>query len=156
MADTDPDQPSQGRFVGREHRYPLRVYFEDTDLSGVVYHANYLRFMERARSEMLALVGVDQRAAHEAGEGAYAVSTLEIAYRAPARLGDALVVVSRLTELRAASAVIHQRVMRDALIVADATVTVAFVAPNGRPRRQPAAWAAAFAQLVWTGEMETR
>ncbi|MGL4314378.1 MAG: thioesterase family protein, partial [Sphingomonas sp.] len=81
------DQPGQGRFDGREHRFAVRVYFEDTDVSGVVYHANYLRFMERARSDMLALVGIDQRAAHDAGEGAYAVTALDIAYRAPARLG---------------------------------------------------------------------
>ena len=53
------DQPVEGRFDGREHRFPVRVYFEDTDLSGVVYHANYLRYMERARSDMLRLVGVD-------------------------------------------------------------------------------------------------
>ena len=71
----------------------MRVYFEDTDLSGVVYHANYLRYMERARSDMLRAAGIDQRAAHEAGEGAYAIRDLAIRYRAPARLDDALMVV---------------------------------------------------------------
>lgn len=150
------DQPVQGRFVDREHRYPVRVYFEDTDLSGVVYHANYLRFMERARSDMLRLAGIDQRAAHEAGEGAYAVADLQIAYRAPAKLDDALVVVSRLIELRPASCRIHQRVIRGGLIVTDATVTAAFVSPGGRPKRQPAAWVKAFEPLLWPGETETR
>ena len=142
------DQPISGRLVGKLHRFPVRVYFEDTDLSGVVYHANYLRYMERARSDMLRLVGVDQRAAHEAGDGAYAVSDLHIRYRAPARLDDALVVETRLVALRAASVDIHQRVMREDAILAAAEVTAAFVAPSGRPARQPSGWRQAFAALL--------
>jgi len=156
MAAPDADQPVGGRFAGREHRYPLRVYFEDTDLSGVVYHANYLRFMERARSDMLRLAGVDQRAAHEAGEGAYAVTALDIAYRQPARLDDDLIVVSRLVTIRPASCRIHQRVMRDGLILTEAMVTAAFVSPEGRPRRQPKPWLAAFEPLLWCDETEQR
>ncbi|MDQ0248118.1 acyl-CoA thioester hydrolase [Sphingomonas kyeonggiensis] len=140
-----------GRFEGLEHHFVLRVYFEDTDLSGVVYHANYLRFMERARSDMLALAGIDQRAAHEAGEGAYALREANIRYRAPARLGDELVVVSRLVQLRPAAVDIHQRVMRDVTIVAEAEIEAVFVAPSGRPRRQPAAWMERFAPLVFKG-----
>jgi acyl-CoA thioester hydrolase len=94
-ADQPAHQPHSGRFDGVERRLPIRVYFEDTDLSGVVYHANYLRFMERGRSDMLRLAGIDQRAVFEAGEGAYAVASLAIRYRAPARLDDALVVHPR-------------------------------------------------------------
>src|SRR3954470_6442202 len=109
-----------GRFEGLEHRLALRVYFEDTDLTGVVYHANYLRFMERARSDMLLAAGIDQRAAHEGGEGAYAIASLAIKFRAPARLGDELTVVSRLVRLRAASVDIHQRVMRRDTIMTEA------------------------------------
>ena len=146
------DQPVEGRFDGREHRFPVRVYFEDTDLSGVVYHANYLRFMERARSDMLRLVGVDQRGVMEAGGGAYAVSDLAIKYHRPARLDDALVVVSRLIKVRAAAVAIHQRVMRGAEMLTEAEVTAALVAPDGRPRRQPAEWAAAYKDLIWTGD----
>src|SRR5258706_5152223 len=137
MRKPDPDQPIEGRFVGTEHRFPVRVYFEDTDLSGVVYHANYLRYMERARSDMLRLAGVDQRSAHEAGEGAYAVNALSIRYRRPARLDDALVVVTRLMQVRAASVDIHQRVMRGDEIICEAEVTAALVGVSGRPRRQP-------------------
>ncbi|OYX38239.1 MULTISPECIES: YbgC/FadM family acyl-CoA thioesterase [unclassified Sphingomonas] len=144
------DLPVQGRFEGREHRLGVRVYFEDTDLSGVVYHANYLRWMERGRSDMLRLAGIDQRAAHEAGEGAYAVSDLAIRYRAPARLDDALVVASRLITIRPASCRIHQRVIRSGLILADADVTAVFVSPGGRARRQPKHWVTAFERLVWT------
>ena len=143
------DAPAEGRFEGREHRFPLRVYFEDTDLSGVVYHANYLRYMERARSDMLSRVGVDQRAAHERGEGVYAIRSVQLDFRAPARLDDALLVTSRLTQLKAASVVIHQRVMRATTIVAEAVVEAAFVAPSGAPRRQPAEWRQAFEPLIW-------
>ncbi len=146
------DQPLEGRFAGVEHRLPVRVYFEDTDLSGVVYHANYLRFMERARSDMLRLAGVDQRAAHDAGLGAYAVASLAIRYVAPARLDDALVVFTQVTAVRAASVSIHQRVMRDALVLAEADVVAALVAPSGRPRRQPRDWIDRFAALVDKGE----
>ena len=142
------DQPATGRFDGTEHRYPVRVYFEDTDLSGVVYHANYLRFMERARSDMLRVAGIDQRAAHEAGEGAYAVADLHIRFAAPARLDDALIVVSRLDTVRAASVVIHQRVMRGTVLLTEARVTAALVAASGRARRQPAAWIETFRALL--------
>ncbi|MHA6719218.1 YbgC/FadM family acyl-CoA thioesterase [Sphingomonas sp. RS6] len=146
---TSSDQHPAGRFDGREHCFALTVYFEDTDLTGMVYHANYLRFMERARSDMLDCLGIDQRAVFEAGEGAYAVTALDIRYRTPAKLRDRLIVVSRLIQLRAAAVVIQQRVMRGETIVAEAMVTVAFVAPNGRPRRQPVEWSAAFEPLLW-------
>ena len=146
MADAS-DVPAEGRFEGGVHRFPVRVYFEDTDLSGVVYHANYLRWMDRARSDMLRALGIDQRAAFESGEGAFAVADLGIRYRAPARLGDALVVASRVTAVRA-SVAIQQTVSRAAQMLAQAEVVVAFVAPNGRARRQPAAWVDRFRSLV--------
>ncbi|WP_254602611.1 YbgC/FadM family acyl-CoA thioesterase [Sphingomonas bacterium] len=146
--ESDVDQPVTGRFERAEHRYPVRVHFEDTDLSGVAYHATYLRWMERARSDMLRLAGIDQRAAWEAGAGAYAVADLHIRYRAPARLDDPLLVVSRLAAVGPARVVIHQRVSRGAVLLADAEVTAALVAPSGRPRRQPAAWLAVFRALL--------
>jgi acyl-CoA thioester hydrolase len=146
------DLPTAGRFDGREHRFPVRVYFEDTDLSGVVYHANYLRYMERARSDMLRVAGIDQRATHEAGEGAYAVASLNIRYAVPARLDDALLVVSRLKQVRAASVSIHQQVMRDGVVLAEADVVAAMVAAGGRPKRQPRAWIDIYERLVWQGE----
>jgi len=132
----------------------VRVYFEDTDLSGVVYHANYLRYMERARSDMLRLAGIDQRAVQEAGEGAYAVSSLAIRYRRPARLDDALIVVTRLIQVRAASVDIHQRVMLGAELLTEAEVTAALVGVSGKPKRQPREWIEAFQRLIGQGDQE--
>ena len=146
--------PASGGFEGRVHLFPLRVYFEDSDLSGVVYHANYLRYMERARSDMLRVAGIDQRAAHEAGQGAYAVTDIAIRYAASARLDDDLVVTSRLIEVSAVRVVIHQTVRCGAVKLTDARVTVAWVGPNGRPRRQPADWIAIYQRLVWQGDTQ--
>ncbi len=145
-------EPSSGRFGGTVHRYAVRVYFEDTDLSGVVYHANYLRWFERARSDMLRLLGIDQRAAQEAGEGAYAVTDLSIRYLAPARLDDTVLIESRAEEIRAASCRMHQRAFRNGLPICDARLRVGFVSPQGRPRPQPAAWRRAFASIVPASE----
>ena len=154
MVQPQQDQPVEGRFDGIAHRFPVRVYFEDTDLSGVVYHANYLRYMERARSDMLRLAGIDQRAVQEAGEGAYAVSSLAIRYRRPARLDDALIVVTRLIQVRAASVDIHQRVMLGAELLTEAEVTAALVGVSGKPKRQPREWIEAFQRLVGQGDQE--
>lgn len=144
--------PPSGRIDDGVHRFAVRVYFEDTDLSGVVYHANYLRFMERARSDMLRVAGIDQRAALDETGDAYAVASLAIRYRAAAKLDDALVVTTRVLEVRAASVVIQQTVSRGTLILAEAEVVAAWVR-DGRPRRQPTEWIARFRDLVQpTGE----
>ena len=140
--------PPGGLFDGTLHRFAVRAYFEDTDLSGVVYHANYLRWFERARSDMLRLLGIDQRAAQEAGEGAYAVSELTIRYLQPARLDDDVIIESRLEELGAASCRMHQRALRGSVLLSEARLRVGFVGPDGRPRRQPAAWRHAFATIA--------
>ena len=143
------DLPPRGRFVGREHRFPVRVFFEDTDLSGVVYHANYLRFMERARSDMLAVAGIHQRAAWARSDGVYVVADLAIRFRRPARLDDALLVVSTVQKVTAATVAIHQQVMLGAEVMTEATVLAAWVAPNGgKPRRQPPEWLAVFTSLL--------
>jgi acyl-CoA thioester hydrolase len=144
----DFDTPYRGGFVGREHHFALTVYFEDTDTAGIVYYANYLKFMERARSDMLRAAGVDQRAAKEAGTGVYAVAHVDIRYLRPAKLGDDLVVRSTVEQVRAASVIIHQRVMRGAEQVADARVTAAFLDPADRPKRQPKEWVERFQSLV--------
>ena len=147
----DGPRPADGVMRGTAHLFPLRVYFEDTDVAGIVYYANYLRFIERARSDMLRLIGVDQRGALESGEGVYAVAEVSVRYRAPARLGDDLIVVTEIETVRAASVVIHQRVMRGDQLLADARVTAAFLTPDGRPRRQPRVWVEAFERLLREG-----
>lgn len=144
------DAPSRGRFMGPEHRFALRVYFEDTDLSGIVYHARYLHFCERARSDMLALTGVDQRALFDAEGVAYAVTHVDLAFRRPARLDDVLIVRSRILAVRGASTLIEQRIERDGLLLSQARITAALIGPEGRPRRQPDSWRAAFEAIRTT------
>jgi acyl-CoA thioester hydrolase len=143
----DCDRPYQGAFHGGVHHFAIRVYFEDTDAGGVVYYANYLRFMERARSDMLRALGIEQRQALEAGEGVYAVAEVGIKYRAPARLDDDLLLLSEVRDVRAASCLIHHRVMRGREILAEASVTVAFLSSDGRPRRQPRDWVERFERI---------
>jgi acyl-CoA thioester hydrolase len=139
--------PPSGALDGPVHRFPVRVYFEDTDLSGLAYHANYLRWFERARSDLLRLLGIDQRAAHESGEGVYAVADLSIRYLAPAKLDDVLLVETTALELRAASVRLLQRALRQDRLIAEMTVRVGFISPDGRPKRQPNPWRQAFTRL---------
>jgi acyl-CoA thioester hydrolase len=104
--------------------------------------------MERARSDLLRVLGIDQRGAFEAGEGVYAVADLAIRYRSPARLEDDLLVETRCTVLGGASVTMEQRVLRGDAVLADATVRAGFLTPGGRPRRQPAGWLALFAGML--------
>lgn len=142
------DQPYRGGFAGTEHHFALTVYFEDTDTAGVVYYANYLKFMERARSDMIRAVGVDQGEALSADGSAYFVTEVTIRYLKPARLGDDLLVVSSVERVRAASVDIHQRVMRGPEILTDARVTAAFLDGDGRPQRQPKDWVEKFRAIT--------
>jgi acyl-CoA thioester hydrolase len=137
-----------GLIDGPRHLFAVRAYYEDTDLSGIVYHANYLRWFERARSDLLRLLQIDQREAVEAGEGAYAVADLHIRYVRPAKLDDTVIIESRCIEMGAASVRIAQTATRDGDLIAEQTVRVGFIDPAGRPRRQPAAWRAAFDQFA--------
>ena len=136
--------PPGGILVGARHLYAVRVYYEDTDLSGITYHANYLRWFERARSDLLRLLGIDQRAAIETGEGAYALSEVNLRYLRPARLDDDVVIETRCTELGAASCRMHQTARRGSDDLCEAHLRVGFITLDGRPRRQPAPWRAAF------------
>ena len=146
------DMPYRGGFVGRAHHFALTVYFEDTDAYGIVYYANYLKFMERARSDMIRAVGVDQAAELRQNGSAYAVVDVDIRYRKPARLGDDLQVVSTVDQVRASSVHIHQRVMRGSELLTDARVTAAFLDGQGRPRRQPKEWVEKFNKITTKGQ----
>jgi acyl-CoA thioester hydrolase len=137
-----------GIFDGPRHLYGVRVYYEDTDLSGITYHANYLRWFERARSDLLRMLEIDQRAAIEAGDGAYAVSEIHLRYIRPARLDDDVVIETTCTELGAASCRMHQIARRGDQELCEASLRVGFISLEGRPRRQPAEWRAAFQQFM--------
>ena len=127
--------PPGGVFDGPRHLYAVRVYYEDTDLSGITYHANYLRWFERARSDLLRMLQIDQRDAIEAGEGAYAVSEINLRYLRPARLDDDVTIETVCTELKAASCRMHQIARRGDKALCEASLRGGFIALDGRPRR---------------------
>jgi acyl-CoA thioester hydrolase len=123
------------------HAQQVRVYYEDTDFSGIVYHASYLRFMERGRTNYLRLIGADHRAlfeqaAAEAPGFAFVVRHMDIAFRKPAFMDDVLTVLTAPEEVKGASITLHQRVMRGEELLVEAHVQVAFVS-GGRARPIP-------------------
>lgn len=135
--------PLDGELRDGLHVQPVRVYYEDTDFSGVVYHASYLRFMERGRTNYLRLLGADQRAlfeevAKEAPGFAFVVRAMQLDFLKPARMDDLLEVVTTPSQVKGASIVLHQRVNRGAEMLVEATVQVAFVS-GGRAQRIPKA-----------------
>jgi acyl-CoA thioester hydrolase len=137
------DATLDGAIRDGRHVQPVRVYYEDTDFSGIVYHANYLRFMERGRTNYLRLLGADQRAlfeeaAAEAPGFSFVVRSMQIDFRKPARMDDILEVVTTPVEVKGASIVLHQRVDRDGEMLVEATVQVAFIS-GGRARPIPKA-----------------
>jgi acyl-CoA thioester hydrolase len=152
MAATELDTPYRGGFVGAEHHFALTVYFEDTDTAGVVYYANYLKFMERARSDMIRAVGIDQAEMLRGDGSAYFVTHVDIRYRRPARLAEDLRVISSVQQVRASSVDIQQRVMRGDELLSDASVTAAFLDRDGRPRRQPKEWVEIFRNIGTKGQ----
>lgn len=127
--------------LSRVHRLPIRVYYEDTDFSGVVYHASYLRFMERGRTELLRDLGIHQQAIHS-GESdhkpfAFVVRGMNIEFLKAAKMDDMLVVETSAKEVKGASAILAQRVLRGEEVLVTAEVRVAAVA-DGKPARLPA------------------
>lgn len=130
------------------HRFALRVYWEDTDAAGIVYHANYLKFMERGRSEALIALGLSQTAIREQHRIVFAVREATIRYLSPARLEDQLVVTTRVIRLAGARLEMDQQVSRDDLPLAKCRVILACLGDSGRPVRLPAALRAALAQLM--------
>lgn len=145
---TDPvPPPPAGVLSDTVHSLPIRVYYEDTDFSGVVYHASYLRFLERGRTEFLRALGVDQRALHAADGIGFAVRRLTIDYLRPARMDDVLTVDTTAGVVRGASMTLSQAIRRDAELLITAEVLVACVAA-GRPARLPVALKAVAAHSV--------
>ncbi len=118
------------------HIFPVRVYYEDTDMAGIVYHANYLRYIERARSDWVRAAGIDQNAMRESGL-VFVVSRLEADYLRPARFDDRLEVVTTLEKLSRVRMVFRQKVLRGEEILFDSRVTATCMDRSGRVRRLP-------------------
>jgi acyl-CoA thioester hydrolase len=130
--------PGAGSLEGGDHLLPVRVYYEDTDAAGIVYYANYLKFAERGRTELLRLLGIDQGEMREREGLAFAVRKAAVEYVSPARLDDLLTVRSRLVEMRGATLGALQRVERQGRLLAEVRVTVACLRlSDGRPGRIP-------------------
>lgn len=119
------------------HMKKIRVYYEDTDMAGIVYYANYLRFIERARSDWVREVGIDQLAMKDAGV-VFAVRRVEADYVSPARLDDVLEVRTALDSLSAAKMEMVQEVWRGETLIFAANVLIVCIGPRGRPVRLPA------------------
>jgi acyl-CoA thioester hydrolase len=116
---------------------PVRVYYEDTDMAGIVYYANYLRYIERGRSEWVRAVGLDQNHMKDVEGIVFAVRRVEADYLAPARLDDLLEVATWVAEKRPARMVMGQEVRRDGQLLFRAMVTVVCMSTTGRPVRLP-------------------
>jgi acyl-CoA thioester hydrolase len=139
--------PIDGEMRGGRHWLTVRVYYEDTDFTGIVYHANYLRFMERGRTNHLRLLGADHRAlfeeaAQEAPGFAFVVRSMNIEYLKPARMDDVLDVITEPEEVKGASITLRQRVVRGEDLLVEAHVRVAFIC-GGKARPIPKALRAA-------------
>jgi len=130
--------PTAGVFEGREHVLPVRVYYEDTDFTGLVYHANYVRYFERGRSDFLRLAGVSHSDLL-VGDApiAFVVTRMEIDFRSPGRIDDALVVRTTYDTARGPRLSISQRILRDETLVAAAKVEAVCIGLDGRPRKPP-------------------
>ena len=132
--------PASGRFDGKAHLLPVRVYYEDTDFTGVVYHANYLRYFERGRSEFLRLTGVSHTQLRELDPPmAFVVVRMTIDYRRAARIDDALIVRTQYERMDKARLHVRQTLLRGLDVIAEAVEEIACIDLGGRPRRPPQA-----------------
>jgi acyl-CoA thioester hydrolase len=120
------------------HKLAIRVYWEDTDAGGVVYHASYLRFMERGRTELLRDLGVDQSALQQESGIVFVVADMNIKFRAPGKLDDVLLVETTVTETGGASLLLSQKISRAGELLVEADVTCAVISGEGKPVRLPA------------------
>jgi acyl-CoA thioester hydrolase len=132
------DEPTAGRFDGRVHHLPVRVYYEDTDFTGLVYHASYLRFFERGRSDFLRVAGVHHSALLDGAEPmGFAVNRMAIDFLKPARIDDALVVKTAFETMKGPRIFIAQALDRGAETLVKAEVQVCCISLTGRPRKPP-------------------
>ncbi|MBC7769890.1 MAG: YbgC/FadM family acyl-CoA thioesterase [Phycisphaerales bacterium] len=133
------DEPSAGRFDGRTHILPVRIYYEDTDFTGLVYHANYLRYFERGRSDFLRVAGVHHSSLLDAPEPlGFAVNRITLDFHKPARIDDALAVKTVFETTRGPRIFIAQRLEKSGETLVTAEVQVCCISLTGRPRKPPA------------------
>lgn len=133
------DLPTAGRFEGRAHFLPIRIYYEDTDFSGVVYHANYLRYFERGRSDFLRLAGVSHtELLAEDPPTAFAINRIGLEFVKAARIDDALLVRSAYDRIKGPRIIISQTLLKGEVVIATAAVEACCIGLDGRPRRPPA------------------
>jgi acyl-CoA thioester hydrolase len=139
-----------GQIADGLHRLKLRVYYEDTDFSGAVYHANFLKFCERGRSDFLRLIGIHHNEIGSAEQGglAFVVRHMDCDFIRRAVIDDLLTVETRFVEYAGARMILRQQVKREAELLFDAAVTVALIDRSGRPRRFPPSMTAAFAAFA--------
>ncbi len=128
-----------GRIEGAAHVLPVRVYHEDTDFTGLVYHANYLKFCERGRSDFVRLAGISQTDLFDAGgekePAAFVVRHMDVDFLRPARMDDVLEIVTSVDEIGGAAMTLLQQVMRDGAVLARLRVKIVLVSSSGKPRR---------------------
>lgn len=130
--------PSAGWLEGREHVLPVRIYYEDTDFTGVVYHGNYLRYFERGRSDFLRLMGIAHtELLDRADPAAFTVVKMELDFRRPARIDDALHVRTTYDSTRGPRLFISQTIVRGDDLICAAAVQAACIDLSGRPRKPP-------------------
>jgi len=138
MTDPRSTTPSAGWFESRVHFLPVRVYYEDTDFTGLVYHANYVKYFERGRSDFLRLAGIGHVELLEREDpAAFVITRLTIDYKKAARIDDALLVRTTYDVFRGAKLEIAQTILRGDEVIAAAEVHAGCIALTGRPRRPP-------------------
>lgn len=139
-----------GRLLEGAHVLPVRVYYEDTDFSGIVYHGAYVRFFERGRSDLLRLAGVHHRELKDGISGvslAFAVRKMDLEFLKPATIDDLLEVKTSLIEHKGARISLRQNILREGVLLVSANVTVAVITADGRPTRLPKLLSDRLAQL---------
>jgi acyl-CoA thioester hydrolase len=136
---SDADLPTAGRFEGRVHLLPVRIYYEDTDFTGLVYHANYLRYFERGRSDFLRLAGINHAELLAAERPtAFAVRRIELDFLAPARIDDALIARTRFETVKGPRVFVAQSLERGGEILVRAAVEACSIGLDGRPKKPSA------------------
>lgn len=132
--------PQSGWFEGAKHHLPIRIYYQDTDASGIVYHAQYLHFFERARTEFLRCIGISQKTLDRSDPDSYAafaVRDMQLDFLRPAQLDDSLVVKTWLASLKGASCSIEQEIWRDQDTLVTASLRIVFLSVDLKPKRVP-------------------